>query len=63
MVGDGLLVLILNLIGLFTGFDEFLNAFLDGRSALGNLLNDLLVTGRELVSSLLFVIYCDMILL
>ena len=49
MIGNGLLVLILNLIGLFTGLYKFLNALLNGRGTLSNLLNNLLVTGRELV--------------
>ena len=39
---------ILNLIGQLTGVDQFLYTLFNGRGALGNLLNDLDVTCREI---------------
>ena len=49
VVGDGLLVLVVDLIGELTGVDEFLDTLLDGAGALGNLRDDLEVAGVELL--------------
>ena len=52
VVGDGLLVLILNLIGLTAGIDQLIHHALDGTGAFGYLLNDFLVAGREFVGGI-----------
>ena len=50
MVGNSLLVLISNLVGLLTSLNQFLYALLDSRGTLRYLLDNLLVAGRELIS-------------
>ena len=47
VVGDGLLVLVADLVGELTGVDKFLDAFLDGAGTLCYLFDDLEVAGVE----------------
>ena len=49
MIGNGFLVLVLNLICLFASIDKFVHSFLDGTGAFCNLFDDFLVTFGELV--------------
>ena len=51
MISNSFLVLVGNLVGQLTCVNQFLNTFLDGKCALRNLLDNLLVTCREFISS------------